>query len=275
MSRTCLLARLHAYPVGVQDYNSVVETIEVSVLKSASPLKLHNSKVPRIYSKFVPRSFSPKLVSCASSRAAVPVSLLEESHGSFHRRMLERMRIAHLDTRKCTSMDASRCIGATTLVKSSPARVTLHEPDCLSSSRSEQSKRAEAEHVSVGDAGGIGTTECAPRESNIKSAGGGLGVRKATGDQTRLKKRIRAHTLPTTSKDCDNATTTATLVRNPFSPDKRRRLTTNTTQYLRWASSCSIVHDARQDTWVGIFSADSIRAMCSIVVYLYDNGGCF
>lgn len=164
------------------------------------------------------------------------------------------MRIAHLDARKRTSIDASRSTDVATPRKLSPAQVTVHEPDWLNS-RSQLSKGVEAEYTSVGDAAGTGTTGCTPRERDIKSAPLGARNVNSQGRTARPTKRNRVETLSSAVKDCDNAATTATLVRNPFSPDRRRRLTTSTTGFLRWASSSSIVHDTRQDTWVGGISA--------------------
>lgn len=157
------------------------------------------------------------------------------------------MRVAHLDTRKCSSIDASRSRDAPTQRKSSSAQVTVHGPDRLCCSQSEPRKGAEAEYKGVRDAGDIDTTGCMPIERNIKSAGGTLGFRDANSQRGEVRPTTRneVDTLSSVFKDGNNATTTATLIRNPFSPGKRRRLTTSTTQYLRWASSSSIVHDTR------------------------------
>lgn len=183
------------------------------------------------------------------------------------------MRIAHFDTRKCTSIvedevsvgDASRSSDAATLRKSSPSQFTLLGPDRPSCSRSELSKGTETECTGDEDAGGTGTIRCAPRERNIKSTGGPLGVRDANsrGGQAEPRKGSRGDTLSSASKDSDKAATTATLIRNPFSPGERRRLTTNTARYRRWASSSSIVRDTRQDGY-GL----ALRTVISLVVCL-------
>lgn len=183
--------------------------------------------------------------------------------------MLERMRIVHLDTRKCSSIDASRSGDAVTPRKLSPAQVTAHQSDWLNS-RSQLSKGAEAEYTSVGDATGTGATGCTPRERNIKSAPLGARDANSQGRIAKPTKKNRVDTLSSAVKDRDNATTTSTLVRNPFSPDKRRRLTTNTTGFLSWASSSSIVHDFRQDTRAGRISANSTTVrICHVLARLH------
>lgn len=83
-------------------------------------------------------------------------------------------------------------------------------------------------------AAGIGTRK------NLKSVGGPLGVRDANSWSA----------IGSASGACTGSAgtgTTDTLIRDPFSPDERRRLTTNTTSYKHWVSSSSIVHDIRQD----------------------------
>lgn len=80
---------------------------------------------------------------------------------------------------------------------------------------------------------------------NITSVGNPLGVRDINSRST------RGHVSPSTcaAGSAGTAATPVTLIRDPFSPDERRKLTTNTTSYKHWARSSSIVRDTRQDPW--------------------------
>lgn len=211
------------------------------------------------------------------SRGAVPVSLLEDFLGAFHRRMLERMRVAGLDHPPCSdfaqndtreSIDTvedessvgkpSRSVEEAKSSSSSQIGMGMQQPKHeherdRRSCWSERSKGAEQECTGGEDAADAGTTVCTLREGNLKSVGGPLGDRDVNSRDSQLQPRCKGYTAKSegdrvsrTPVESDNKATT--LIRDPFSPDERRHLTTNTARYAHWASSSSIVHDVRQVT---------------------------
>lgn len=128
-----------------------------------------------------------------------------------------------------------------------------HEPD---QSNTSQPEPIEGIDKLCTGGGGVHGSRCRPAdEKHLNQVDAPLGARDANsrdGAALRRKKcstRNKPDRLPRprveTDKTVTIATATATVVRNPFSPDMRRRLTTNTARYLCWASSSSIVYDTR------------------------------
>lgn len=201
----------------------------------------------------------------------MPVSLLEDFLGAFHRRMLERMRtadqdpsfFARNDTRK--SIDSVEDEGS---VDDSPRRFRkfkanpsfqvgmgmqrAHARD-RQGRWSQLSEGPEKECTGGDDAADGDPTAYTPRERNLKSVRGPLGDQNVNSRDSQAQSRCKGHTSKrsgdrvscTPSESEDRATT---FIRDPFSLDQRKRLTTDAARYKCWASSSSIVHDARQDT---------------------------
>lgn len=206
----------------------------------------------------------------------MPVSLLEHFLAAFHRRMLERMRIAGQDHPPCSyfaqndtreSIDAVEDEGsvgeppesveeAKSNTSSQIGVLTQPEhgrdrPTCWS----ELSKGDEKKCTGGADAADDGTTACTSRERNLKSVGGPLGDQDVNSRDNQAQPRCKGYTAKsrgdrvsrTPAESHDVATT---LIRDPFSLDERRRLTTDTARHRHWVGSSSIVHDVRQDTRV-------------------------
>lgn len=205
----------------------------------------------------------------ALCRGAQPVPLLEEFLRSFHERMLERMKMVGLDSRigevkeeiDFTSTRGTRC-SEQAVLRAKHSRTAAHAQREHAPDQPNISQREPIEGVeklcTVG--GGAQDSSCrAADEKHQNQVLAPLRARDANsrdGAALRRKEcstRNRPDRLPRprveTDKAATIATATATLVRNPFSPDMRRRLTTDTARYLCWASSSSIVHDTRQDSF--------------------------
>lgn len=109
----------------------------------------------------------------------------------------------------------------------------------------------EPEDMSGKDGDWAGYT--ASRAGSVASMGG-LKVRDANSRDQAAPRRKGYHTPDTlnspsqASVAAESPSTIARLIRDPFSPDKRRRLTTETTQFLHWANSSGKVHDFRQES---------------------------
>lgn len=222
----------------------------------------------------VPDKHSPSLF-CAFSRGAVPVPLLEDFLGAFHRRMLERIRIAGRDPPSrsfCTPSETLDGIGTVRAMgrvgesprgvegpkSSPPSEVGMRmQPENGGDRRScgnELSKGAEKDCAGGADAASAGSTACTPREINLKSVGRlgrPLGDRDVNShhSQAQPSEGCNAKTRgDRVSRTPAESNSTPTLIHDPFSLDERRRLTTDTALYKEWARSSSIVHDIRQDT---------------------------
>lgn len=206
----------------------------------------------------------------------MPVSLLEDFSGAFHRRMLERMRAAGLDhpprsffAQNETSEsihtaaeddgnvgEPPRSVEGAKAISSSHTGMSMqpeHRRD-LQACSSELGRGTEKEFTGGADTPGAGMTASAPTEGNLKSVGRPLGDRDVNSRDSQAQPGCKGCTaesrgdrIPRTPPESDSMTT---LIRDPFSLDERRRLTTDTARYKRWASSSSIVHDVRQDTRV-------------------------
>lgn len=193
----------------------------------------------------------------ALCRGAQPVSLFEEFLRSFHERMLERMRMVGLDSRigevKEEINFASTRSSEQAMLRAKRPQTAAHAQREHAPDQPNMSQRAPIEGIEKMCTGGGGAYGSRRRPGDAPL--GGRDVNSRDGAALRRKEcstSNRPDRLPRppveTDKTATIATATATLVRNPFSPDMRRRLTTNTAQYLCWASSSSIVYDTRQDS---------------------------
>ncbi|CAN0441730.1 unnamed protein product [Ectocarpus sp. 12 AP-2014] len=188
---------------------------------------------------------------------AQPVSLLEDFLRSFHERMLKRMRMVGLDARIGEVKEeidfASTRSREQAMLRAKQSQTAAHAQREHAPDQPNISQHEPIEGINKLCTGGGGPygSRCRPVDAPL----GARDVNSRDGAALRRKEcstRNRPNRLPRprveTDKTATIATTTAALVRNPFSPDMRRRLTTNTAQYLCWASSSSIVYDTRLDS---------------------------
>lgn len=210
----------------------------------------------------------------------MPVSLLEDFLGAFHRRMLERMRVAGLDDPPRSFLETDETSETNETVedegnvteslrsvvdaKSNPScevvkSIQPEREHARRTCRSELSKGAEKKSTGGADTASADKTTCTLGTGILKSVGSPLGDRDVNSRDSQAQPGYRGYTarsrgerVSRTPTQSDNA---VTLIHDPFSLDTRRRLTTDTARYKRWVSSSSVVHDVRQDTRVGTLSA--------------------
>ncbi|CAN0139013.1 unnamed protein product [Scytosiphon promiscuus] len=189
-------------------------------------------------------------ISEGQRKGALPVVLLENFLRAFQQRMLERVEAHH-----SISRGASGTIEEDVVVDHSPRSVQC-APLCQSGSPQigmNKSKKStdrrvlaavETEHMS-GKGGDLAGLRACTSGVEICESKVGLRVRDAN-SCGQAAPRAKGYTPGTLTSPLEASVVTDNLIRDPFSPDKRRRLTTNTTQYLRWASSSRKVYDFRQ-----------------------------
>lgn len=192
-------------------------------------------------------------------RGAAPASLLEDFLASFHGRMIERERTrgeelplpsyfdrgdsqnraarADFEEEASTGDYPRSCEETTrgTSIASPPTDVGVqHKGGRDRSSRCRNKRSEKADREGSSDAADTGV------RGNLASVGDPLGVRDTN------SRRTRGHVSSSAcAGSAGTAATPVTLIRDPFSPDERRRLTTNTASYKHWASSSSIVRISR------------------------------
>ncbi|CAM9995135.1 unnamed protein product [Ectocarpus sp. 6 AP-2014] len=184
---------------------------------------------------------------------AQPVSLFEEFLRSFHERMLERMRMVGLDSRISEVKEeidlASTRSSEQAMLRAKQSQTAAHAQRELAPDQPNISQREPIEgieNVCTGGGGACGS-RCRPVDAplgarDVNSCDGAALRRKECSTRNRPDRLSRPRVE--TDKKATIATAIATLICNPFFPDMRRRLTTNTAQYLCWASSSSIVLDS-------------------------------